>query len=102
MYQVGRLGDPMEKLNCWEFMKCGKESGGSKAEELGVCPASVYSQADAANGGRSGGRICWAIAGTLCGGKPIGMFVPKIVNCLNCRFYKKVAEDEGSNLQFMK
>lgn len=23
--------------NCWEFKKCGRETGGSKVKELGVC-----------------------------------------------------------------
>ncbi len=31
----------MGKLNCWDFKKCGRQSGGEKAHELGVCPAST-------------------------------------------------------------
>jgi hypothetical protein len=27
------------KVNCWEFKKCGRESQGPNAAELGVCPA---------------------------------------------------------------
>jgi len=26
-------------MNCWEFMKCGREKGGAKATDLGICPA---------------------------------------------------------------
>ena len=26
-------------MNCWEFMKCGREFGGLKAHELGFCQA---------------------------------------------------------------
>jgi hypothetical protein len=29
-----------KKLNCWEVKKCGREPGGVKVKELGVCPAS--------------------------------------------------------------
>lgn len=28
----------MAKLNCWEFKKCGRETGGLKIKEMGVCP----------------------------------------------------------------
>ena len=28
----------MNHLNCWEFMKCGKELGGDNADKSGVCP----------------------------------------------------------------
>jgi len=31
-------GDMKECLNCWEFKKCGREPGGEKASELGICP----------------------------------------------------------------
>lgn len=27
-------------LNCWEFMRCGREVGGKNTEKLGVCPVS--------------------------------------------------------------
>jgi len=27
----------MAKLNCWEFMKCGREVGGKNVKELGIC-----------------------------------------------------------------
>ena len=88
------------KLNCWEFMKCGKEHGRAREEELGTCPASTNSRTDGVNGGRNGGMICWAVAGTLCGGKHTGLYVPKIVNCMNCVFYRKVAEEEGASFVF--
>ncbi|MGE5174112.1 MAG: two-CW domain-containing protein, partial [Betaproteobacteria bacterium] len=29
----------MEKLNCWEHKKCGRQPGGHKVAELGVCPS---------------------------------------------------------------
>lgn len=85
--------------NCWEFKKCGRQLGGAKAGELGVCPASVERRTDRVNGGRNGGRSCWAIAGTLCGGSVQGVFAAKMSNCMRCDFYKVVAQEQGSNLQ---
>lgn len=31
----------MPKQNCWDFKQCGRQPGGTKVIELGVCPASV-------------------------------------------------------------
>ncbi len=64
-------------MNCWEFKKCGREEGGAKAQELGVCP--VYPD---------GGKKCARITGTLCGGEVQGTFVNKLSNCMKCDFYK--------------
>ena len=64
-------------MNCWEFKKCGRESGGVKVKELGICPAYPY------NGAR-----CAHVAGTLCGGKVQGTFAEKLSNCMQCEFYR--------------
>jgi len=85
----------MGKLNCWEMKKCGREPGGAKAGELGVCPASTTGQVDGVNGGRNGGRSCWALTGTLCGGQVQGTFAVKLGNCIGCAFYKMVSDEEG-------
>ena len=82
------------KLNCWEFKKCGREPGGSKVEELGVCPAAIEERTDGIHGGKNGGRVCWAISGTLCGGKVQGTHAMKVGNCLNCEFYQIVQKEE--------
>ena len=66
-------------MNCWEFKKCGREAGGIKTKELGVCIANPKN-----------GRDCWAVAGTLCGGKIQGTAAEKIGNCRQCDFYKGV------------
>jgi hypothetical protein len=89
----------MVKLNCWEFKKCGREPGGAKVSELGVCPASTETRVNGVNGGRNGGRACWAITGTLCGGKFQGTFASKVGNCLKCEFYQLVGAEEGANHQ---
>jgi hypothetical protein len=82
------------RLNCWEFKKCNREPGGAKVAELGVCPA-TREQISGMNGGTREGRICWAIAGTLCGGKTQGTFATKAANCMNCDFYVAVKREEG-------
>jgi hypothetical protein len=84
-------------LNCWQVKKCGREPGGLKAAELGVCPATTETAVHGANGGHNGGRACWAIAGTLCGGKAQGSYAMKLSNCLHCEFYHQVATEEGPN-----
>ena len=87
-------------LNCWEVMMCGREKGGKKAGELGVCPAAADQSFDGINSGKCGGRICWAVAGTFCGGCAQGSFVDKRPSCLNCDFYQMVQDEEGmSNRQ---
>lgn len=87
-----------QKLNCWEFKKCGREPGGLKVKELGECPAASGRSANGLNGGANGGRLCWALTGTLCGGKVQGTFAQKLANCLECEFYKLVRKEEGAGL----
>ncbi|MEI7857671.1 MAG: hypothetical protein WCH85_09230 [Methanomicrobiales archaeon] len=84
----------MTKLNCWEFKKCGREPGGENVTELGVCPAAVETRTNAMNSGNNGGRACWAISGTMCGGKVQASYAVKIGNCLNCEFYQRVQREE--------
>lgn len=87
----------MSKKNCWEFKKCGRQEGGEKIRELGVCPAADEAAADGINCGKKGGRACWALAGTLCGGKVQGTFASKLANCMQCEFYKLVLDEEGKD-----
>lgn len=93
-------GQATQRLNCWEFKKCGREAGGKNAPELGVCPASVCKKDGGINNGRHGGRICWALVGTLCGGKVQGTFAQKVGNCTRCDFYRSVSQQEGSRLRY--
>ncbi len=67
---------PEKVLNCWEFKKCGREAGGVKVAEMGICPAYP-----------DHGRACASMAGTLCGGKVQGSYAKKISNCQQCEFY---------------
>jgi hypothetical protein len=81
--------------NCWEYKNCGREPGGPKANELGVCPAATSSAHNGKNNGKNGGRYCWKVAGTLCGGKVQGEYAAKAVSCMACEFFKVVKQEEG-------
>ncbi|MDA8098266.1 MAG: hypothetical protein M0042_01420 [Nitrospiraceae bacterium] len=83
------------KVNCWEFKQCGREKGGARAEELGVCRAAMEVRMNGVHGGKLGGRACWIVAGTLCGGKEQGTFAQKYHNCEQCDFYRTVKTEEG-------
>jgi len=92
----------MAKLNCWEFKKCGRQPGGAKVAELGDCVAATEVRTDGVNDGKKGGRACWAIAETLCGGQVQGSFVVKLGNCLRCEFYQLVGEEQGADHESSK
>lgn len=87
----------MSKKNCWEFEECGREVNGKKAKEFGVCPAATAAKLNGTNEGSNGGRACWAIAGTLCGGKIQGTYAQKLGSCLNCQFFDYVRSEQGEN-----
>ena len=70
--------------NCWEIKKCGRIPGGNKVKELGICPAYP-----------NGGKICWRIAGTFCGGEVQGYAAQKLKSCSQCNFYKQMNPSTG-------
>jgi len=86
----------MSSQNCWEAKNCGRQPGGLKAAELGICPAAIDPRANGINSGKNAGRACWAVTGTLCGGTVQGSFAAKLANCMACEFYKAVQKEEGS------
>lgn len=86
----------MSKANCWEFKNCGRQIGGGKVPELGVCPAATNVSGEGTNGGRNNGRICWAVAGTFCDGDVQGTFATKRPTCAGCDFFKLVQREEGT------
>lgn len=88
--------------NCWEFKKCGREPGGVKSKELGVCPAATESRLININSGKKGGRACWAVTGTLCGGKIQGSFATKLGNCMNCDFFIQVWKEENKKGKYVQ
>ena len=86
-----------DKHNCWEHIGCGRQIGGRYVDELGACPAAVETRTHGMNDGVNGGRTCWAIAGTFCGGSPASLFSMEC-DCSACRFYKKVVGQELPDL----
>jgi hypothetical protein len=83
-------------LNCWEVKKCGREPGGAKVAEFGVCPASTEAKYNGTNNGKNAGRYCWKIGGTLCGNQVQGNWAQKMENCLKCEFFLAVKKEEAS------
>jgi len=88
------------RRNCWQVRMCGREPGGRKAPELGVCPAASERRLDGIHGGVNGGRACWAIAGTLGSGKPECDLARKLAKCVDCDFYRMVHREEGDKILF--
>ncbi|MBU0673885.1 MAG: hypothetical protein KJ950_04510 [Proteobacteria bacterium] len=83
-----------KKLNCWEFKKCGREPGGLKTAELGICPATTENRLDGVHSGENAGRACWVVAGTYCKGEVQGSFAKKYTNCSQCEFHQLVQQEE--------
>jgi hypothetical protein len=72
-------------LNCWEIKKCERQQGGKEVNELGECVASKEMM----------GHSCWAIAGTLCGGKIQGTVAQKAGFCTPCEVYQLYNRSRG-------
>ena len=70
-------------------------ANGIKVKELGVCPAPQDTSSNGLNGGKNAGRICWAVAGTFCGGKKQGTFAEKQLSCMSCDFFRLVKKEAG-------
>ncbi len=71
----------MKQIRCWEYMKCGRQPGGRRVEQLGKCPAASFTQTE-----------CWLIAGTLCNGEVQGTYAQKYETCIVCDYYNKMQE----------
>lgn len=91
-----------KKMSCWEFKKCGREPGGVSVDKLGGCPAAEDASFNGLNGGKNGGRICWAVSGTLCENRIEGLFAKKYLSCIDCDFFNKVWEEEKNDLKLLK
>ncbi len=105
------LSQPLQhKINCWEFMKCGRGPGqikpgqikssesksrGPNNDKCDICPATIGSSLDGFNEGKMAGRSCWLIAGTFCSNTISGTFAEKIESCRYCDFYRHVNKGSG-------
>jgi len=90
-------GAKLTKTNCWDFKECGRTIESKGVKELVVCPAFSETRLHRINAGKNGGRCCWLIPGTLCGGRIQRSFVPKSVACRRCNFKSFVLNEENSN-----
>ena len=84
------------KINCWDYMHCGREIDGPNAAELGICPAWAYWTFHGKNGGFRGGRYCWNVAGTFREGEILCDHAAELGDCSACDFFKLVKQEEGS------
>ena len=65
-----------KRINCWEYMSCGRQPSGQRVTMLGLCPAAT---------------ACWTVDGTLCPGNG----KDRIARCVHCPFMCEVAMQEG-------
>ena len=72
----------MKKLKCWEFINCGREGGGSSAEDLDICPAYP-----------DNGQNCANVEGTFCD-LVQGMIFSNYKSCEACDFYNSAHYDK--------
>lgn len=82
-----------EKINCWEFKKCGREPGGRNTIRHGVCPASLEVTVDGVHGGRNAGRCCWVVASGYRSYGPFGCLTDEFNECHKCDFYHMVKKE---------
>jgi len=92
----------MQRLNCWEFDRHGKETCCMKRAEPGTCPAATESRINGVNNGINGGRACWAINILLNSKRTEGALSSKLESCFSCGFYALVQMEEGRNFMPIK
>lgn len=85
------------RINCWEYTRCGRELGGENSIQFGICPVCRSNRLSGINGGIAGGRACWLVRDTLCKDS-LGI---KFNKCSACSFYKFVKEEEGERFQLV-
>ena len=73
-------------MNCWEFMKCGREADGRKVGELGVCPAYPYD-----------GQRCANVVGTFCD-LVQALRAVEHSGCQECPFYNSMHFDKSARM----
>ena len=75
-----------KKMNCWEFMKCGREADGRHVDQLGVCPAYP-----------DDGQRCANVVGTFCD-LVQALHAAKHSSCLECPFYNSIHFDQNAQM----
>jgi len=88
--------DEPAPLNCWDFVQCRQGPDSPKP-----CAVATDLASDGVNGGRNGGRLCWAVVGSLSGNeRPFGC--AHNTDCLACDFFHLVKSEQGDSFQFLK
>lgn len=85
------------KINCWDYIDCGRELSGAQVQDLGVCRVLRYKAYHRVNGGYMGGRSCWQIVGTFPEGKIRCSHALELGDCTLCEFFKLVKKEEGAD-----
>jgi hypothetical protein len=88
--------------NCWEFKQCGREPGGKRAAELGVCLAATFKPADGFCAGQNGGRGCAYIVGAFCSGTVPGTRKDLSKHCTVCGFYQRLKSEHGGDMFYSR
>ncbi|MCI5219061.1 MAG: hypothetical protein D3914_07680 [Candidatus Electrothrix sp. LOE2] len=82
------------RINCWEFKKCGREPGGRNIEKYGCCSVPVSIEYDGMNNGKNGGRSCWILRESACEKIMRACRVDEIKECRQCHFHTYVRKTE--------
>lgn len=64
-----------------------------------ACPVCKEDKLDGIHGGVKGGRACWVIPHTKCGGSTQGLLSSKFIMCMECDFYNMVRQEEQESFQ---
>jgi hypothetical protein len=87
-------------INCWEFMKCGKEPREDRIKGKGdCCPIAENRYLWGRNRGLYAGRSCWKVPGTLCDGTVLASYAEKMRDCAQCNFFQQVKCEEASRFE---
>ena len=71
-------------MNCWEFMRCGREEGGKNVNYLGTCPAYP-----------DNGKCCATVVGTFCD-LVQALNAAQYSSCCECPFYNSIHFDQNA------
>jgi hypothetical protein len=90
-----------KKENCWEFFDRGCEVEGVSSKNPGTCSVPFLQEYDGKNNGKNAGRCCWQVMKDLGNVKGMGFLKKKFFGeCMQCKFFKKVREEEGGAFKF--
>jgi hypothetical protein len=92
----------MRKQNCWEITGCGRGPDGVKAREEGACPTARELVLDGVNDGRAGGRLCWSVAGTMCGDRITCEWALQRMTCVSCPVFRMIRREQGDGFRLLR